>query len=142
MASAEGVTDKAAQEEARAEPQYSAQKEPITGAPSAQVASPAMAEDPDLSSTLEPLSKKQQKKLRKQAAHEARKAAKKASEKAAKKAHQEAKLTQVKEKLAKMDEDERRAWDQQRLERQQVTSEAFIVLNTPSVTLHRLSEDL
>jgi hypothetical protein len=66
------------------------------------------------------MSKNQQKKLRKQAAFEAKKAAKKAAEKAAKKAQQAAKWSQVQQRLANMSEVERRAWDEQKLERQQV----------------------
>jgi hypothetical protein len=73
----------------------------------------------------EALSKKKQKKLRKQAVHDARKAAKKAAEKEAKRLHQEAKLSQVQEKIANMGEEERKAWYERRLQKRQVRAAAL-----------------
>lgn len=85
----------------------------------------AEAHDPgvnngDSSGPAPQLSKNQQKKQRRQEAARQKLLAKKAKEKAARKASQEKKLAEREQRIARMTEEERQAWDQRTQEKREV----------------------
>ena len=85
----------------------------------------AEAHDPgvnngDSSAPAPQLSKNQQKKQRRQEAARQKLLAKKAKEKAARKASQEKKLAEREQRIARMTDEERQAWDQRTQEKREV----------------------